>query len=67
MRQLCESGDEEFREVIQLVGLASKPLHVRRFTKALQEWRATYGLPDPVGSQHLVLRPSEWIVNADER
>ena len=38
MQQLCEAGEEEFLEIMSLVGMASKPLHVRRFQKALQEW-----------------------------
>lgn len=35
---LLEMGEEEFLEIMALVGMASKPLHVRRFQKALQEW-----------------------------
>lgn len=38
MQQLCDAGDEEFLEIMSLVGMASKPLHVRRLQKALQEW-----------------------------
>lgn len=38
MQQLCEAGEEEFLEIMALVGMASKPLHVRRLQKALQEW-----------------------------
>jgi len=38
VQQLCEAGEEEFLEIMSLVGMASKPLHVRRFQKALQEW-----------------------------
>ncbi|KAK2180531.1 hypothetical protein NP493_439g02020 [Ridgeia piscesae] len=38
VRQLCEAGEEEFLEIMALVGMASKPLHVRRLQKALQEW-----------------------------
>ena len=36
--QLCEAGEEEFLEIMTLVGMASKPLHVRRLQKALQEY-----------------------------
>ena len=36
--QLCEAGEEEFLEIMALVGMASKPLHVRRLQKALQDW-----------------------------
>ncbi|XP_014680344.1 PREDICTED: NGFI-A-binding protein homolog, partial [Priapulus caudatus] len=37
VQQLCEAGEEEFLEIMALVGMASKPLHVRRLQKALQE------------------------------
>ena len=38
MQQLCEAGEEEFLEIMMLVDMATKPLHVRRLQKALQEW-----------------------------
>ncbi|CAD5121471.1 DgyrCDS9976 [Dimorphilus gyrociliatus] len=38
VRQLVEAGEEEFLEIMALVGMASKPLHVRRLQKALHEW-----------------------------
>ncbi|XP_050407506.2 NGFI-A-binding protein 1 isoform X2 [Patella vulgata] len=38
VQQLCEAGEEEFLEIMALVGMASKPLHVRRLQKSLQEW-----------------------------
>ncbi|XP_076437184.1 NAB transcription cofactor mab-10-like isoform X2 [Babylonia areolata] len=40
VQQLCEAGEEEFLEIMALVGMAAKPLHVRRLQKALQEWVA---------------------------
>ena len=48
VRQLCEAGEEEFLEIMALVGMASKPLHVRRLQKALQEW---------------VSNPGQWVNN----
>lgn len=36
VQQLLEAGEEEFLEIMALVGMASKPLHVRRLQKALQ-------------------------------
>ena len=48
VRQLCEAGEEEFLEIMALVGMASKPLHVRRLQKALQEW---------------VNNPGQWVRN----
>ncbi|XP_032802148.2 NGFI-A-binding protein 1 isoform X1 [Petromyzon marinus] len=41
--QLCEASEEEFLEIMALVGMASKPLHVRRLQKALQEWVSNPG------------------------
>lgn len=38
VRQLCEAGEEEFLEIMALVGMANKPLHVRRLQKSLHEW-----------------------------
>ena len=38
VQQLCEAGEEEFLEIMMLVDMATKPLHVRRLQKALQEW-----------------------------
>lgn len=43
VQQLCEAGEEEFLEIMALVGMASKPLHVRRLQKALQEWAVNPG------------------------
>ena len=42
--QLCEAGEEEFLEIMALVGMASKPLHVRRLQKALQDWVQNPGM-----------------------
>ncbi|XP_042200093.1 NGFI-A-binding protein 2-like [Callorhinchus milii] len=33
VRQLCEAGEAEFLEIMVLVGMANKPLHVRRLQK----------------------------------
>ncbi|KAL0270057.1 UNVERIFIED_CONTAM: hypothetical protein PYX00_007591 [Menopon gallinae] len=44
VQQLCDAGEEEFLEIMALVGMASKPLHVRRLQKALQEWVTSPGL-----------------------
>ena len=41
VQQLCEAGEEEFLEIMALVGMASKPLHVRRLQKSLHDWMKT--------------------------
>ena len=38
VQQICEAGKEEFLEILSLVGMSQKPLHVRRLQKTLQEW-----------------------------
>lgn len=48
VQQLCEAGEEEFLEIMALVGMASKPLHVRRLQKALQEWVQNPGEATPL-------------------
>lgn len=50
VQQLCEAGEEEFLEIMALVGMASKPLHVRRLQKALQEWVANPALFQGTGN-----------------
>ncbi|XP_077185345.1 NGFI-A-binding protein 2 isoform X3 [Paroedura picta] len=44
VQQLCEACEEEFLEIMALVGMATKPLHVRRLQKALREWATNPGL-----------------------
>ncbi|GAB0094787.1 nab [Sergentomyia squamirostris] len=38
VQQLCDAGGDEFLEIMSLVGMEKKPLHVRRLQKVLQEW-----------------------------
>lgn len=40
VQQLCEASEDEFKEIASLVGMSTKPLHVRRLQKALVEWKA---------------------------
>jgi len=37
--QLVEADDAEFREITELVGMSAKPLHVKRFRKAIDEYK----------------------------
>ncbi|KAM9410425.1 NGFI-A-binding protein 2 isoform 1-T2 [Pholidichthys leucotaenia] len=51
VQQLCEAAEEEFLEIMALVGMATKPLHVRRLQKALRDWAANPALfSQPVAS-----------------
>jgi len=38
LKQLLDATDEEFQEITDAVGMASKKLHVKRLQKALQTW-----------------------------
>ena len=39
INQLCEANNEEFKEIVDLVGMSSKPLHIRRLKKAIDEYK----------------------------
>jgi hypothetical protein len=34
---LCDASEDEFKEIVDLVGMSSKPLHVKRLRKVLDE------------------------------
>lgn len=53
VQQLCEAGEEEFLEIMALVEMASKPLHVRRLQKALQEWVTQPTIFQSIGINYL--------------
>ncbi|XP_064464549.1 uncharacterized protein LOC135375835 [Ornithodoros turicata] len=38
VQQLCDSTDEEFQTLAEHVGMARKPLHVKRLKNALKQW-----------------------------
>lgn len=40
IHQFCDASEEEFKEMVSLVGMAAKPLHVRRLQKCLFDWKA---------------------------
>lgn len=40
IHQFCDASEEEFKEMVSLVGMSAKPLHVRRLQKCLVEWKA---------------------------
>ncbi|XP_064468412.1 NGFI-A-binding protein 1-like [Ornithodoros turicata] len=43
VQQLCDLTDEAFGEVADLVEMTRKPLHVKRFRKALEQWKGHTG------------------------
>ncbi|XP_074600400.1 NGFI-A-binding protein homolog isoform X2 [Brevipalpus obovatus] len=69
VQQLCDAGEEEFLEIMALVGMANKPLHVRRLQKVLQEWVSNptmfraplthnFGPSGPIGPHPSIVHPS---------
>lgn len=64
VQQLCDAGEEEFLEIMALVGMASKPLHVRRLQKALQEWLSN---PGEIYSVHVGIRLQYFMRTHTER
>ncbi|ALC44030.1 nab [Drosophila busckii] len=70
VQQLYEAGEEEFLEIMALVGMASKPLHVRRLQKVLHEWANNpalfqgHMLPHPPGLFETPTKPA-LVLNAD--
>ena len=38
LKQLLDATDEEFKEITDSVGMASRKFHVKRLQKALQTW-----------------------------
>ncbi|XP_061778536.1 NGFI-A-binding protein 2 isoform X2 [Nerophis ophidion] len=50
VQQLCEAAEDEFLEIMALVGMATKPLHVRRLQKALRDWAANPTVFSQTGS-----------------
>ncbi|CAG5131642.1 unnamed protein product, partial [Candidula unifasciata] len=61
VQQLCEAGEEEFLEIMALVGMASKPLHVRRLQKSLQEW-----LSNPAAFEVIKKYPAHGVNNGSQ-
>lgn len=43
VQQFCDASEEEFKEIVALVGMSTKPLHTRRLQKALVEWKSKRG------------------------
>ena len=43
VQQLVDANEDEFGDILRLVGMSSKPLHVRRLQKVLAEWSSSPG------------------------
>ena len=60
VKQLAEAQNEDFQEIITLVGMASKPLHVKRFRKAL----ANYRRDDDYGEKNRTSKINPFVTDA---
>ncbi|XP_060677009.1 NGFI-A-binding protein 2-like [Hemiscyllium ocellatum] len=68
VQQLSEADEEEFLEIMSLVGMATKPLHVRRLQKALQEWVVNPAVfNQPLASVPLSSFSASKLINASSR
>ncbi|CAF1067415.1 unnamed protein product [Adineta steineri] len=56
LKQLAEAQNEDFQEIITLVGMVSKPLHIKRFKKALADYRQSTNIveinPSPINNTY---------------
>ena len=43
IHQLLDADEEELDDIMEIVGMASKPLHVKRLKRALDEWELNHG------------------------
>ena len=53
MNQLVEANEIEFKEIVDLVGMTSKPLHVKRLRKAIDEYKNSIKIP---GKSYSIIR-----------
>jgi hypothetical protein len=53
--QLCEADEAEFKEICDLVGMSSKPLHVKRLRKAIDDFKNTLPLKKSAGITFYIL------------
>lgn len=69
VQQLSEADEDEFIEIMGLVGMTHKPLHVRRLQKALIEWRASRNseAQERGQQQQQYLPPREVLVGVPKR
>lgn len=51
--QLCEATEDEFKEITKLVGMHTKPLHIRRLQKALLNFWSNKDRTDETSSSSL--------------
>ena len=59
--QLCEATENEFKEITKLVGMHTKPLHIRRLQKVLLEYWAEKSKSGTTKASSVTLGGPSWI------
>jgi hypothetical protein len=68
LKQLAEAENDDFQEIITLVGMVSKPLHVKRFKKALADYQQTMNSTYSTNNSPKLINQisSNWCLNVRE-
>jgi hypothetical protein len=68
LKQLAEAENDDFQEIITLVGMVSKPLHVKRFKKALADYQQTMNNTYSTNNSPKLINQisSNWCLNVRE-
>ncbi|XP_064463174.1 uncharacterized protein LOC135374100 [Ornithodoros turicata] len=65
VQQLCDSTDEEFQTLAEHVGMARKPLHVKRLKNALKQWSGHAAVMTSIPSNESEREVHELLQRAD--
>ncbi|XP_064463165.1 uncharacterized protein LOC135374097 isoform X2 [Ornithodoros turicata] len=65
VQQLCDSTDEEFQTLTEHVGMARKPLHVKRLKNALKQWSSHAAVMTSIPSNESEREVHELLHRAD--
>ncbi|XP_064461507.1 uncharacterized protein LOC135371363 isoform X2 [Ornithodoros turicata] len=65
VQQLCDSTDEEFQTLTEHVGMARKPLHVKRLKNALKQWSGHAAVMTSIPSNESEREVHELLQRAD--
>ncbi|XP_064463198.1 uncharacterized protein LOC135374118 isoform X1 [Ornithodoros turicata] len=65
VQQLCDSTDEEFETLTEHVGMARKPLHVKRLKNVLKQWSRNAAVMTPIPSNESEREVHELLQRAD--
>ncbi|XP_064461494.1 uncharacterized protein LOC135371357 isoform X2 [Ornithodoros turicata] len=65
VQRLCDSSDEEFQTLAEHVGMARKPLHVKRLKNALKQWSGHSAVMTSIPSNESEREVHELLQRAD--